>query len=128
MPAPISTAGADRTAEELHQMADECKDARQARRLRGVALVREGLYRSEVAQVLHTTRRSVYAWVARYEAFGFAGLKDASRSGRPRKLSASQRAEAASWVEAGTDPETGEAVRWRLSELVGRSGGVSESS
>ena len=118
MPAPISTAGADHTAEELHQMADECKDARQARRLRGVALVREGFFRCEVARALHATRRSVYAWVARYEAFGVAGLKDAPRSGRPRKLSASQRAEAAAWVETGTDPETGEAFRWRLSDLV----------
>jgi transposase len=59
-------------------------------RLHGVLLVAQGITSPQVAQLLGDAPRTVVNWVQRFEAHGLAGLSEGERSGRPRRLSASQ--------------------------------------
>ena len=52
--------------------------------------VKDGYTQREVAEFLGVHERTVRSWVARYRKKGNAGLATRSRSGRPRKLSASK--------------------------------------
>ena len=58
--------------------------------------------------------------VHRYNADGLAGLENRRRPARPRRLSAAQMAELATWVEAGPDPARDGVVRWRRQDLAHR--------
>ncbi len=48
----------DCTSEELHRLAGMCKDVRQSRRFRALAMVLDGVCRSEVASAQGTTVQS----------------------------------------------------------------------
>ncbi len=63
-------------------------EARYDHRLHGLLLVAQGLSAREVAHLLGDAPRTVAYWVRRFEADGLAGLVDADRPGRPRRLTA----------------------------------------
>jgi hypothetical protein len=57
------------------------------RRCRAVLLVAQGFLLVEVARISGMTEKHVRKWVRRFLDEGFEGLKDRSRSGRPRVFS-----------------------------------------
>lgn len=68
-------------------------EARYDHRLHGILLVAQGMSAREVAQLLGDAPRTVAYWVRRFEEEGLAGLVDADRPGRPRRLTEAQLAE-----------------------------------
>lgn len=75
---------------------DEIRRSQEARydhRLHAVLLVAQGVTCPEAAVLLGDSPRTVQYWVRRFEDEGFAGLADADRPGRPKKLSEQQLAE-----------------------------------
>jgi transposase len=75
---------------------DEIRRSQEARydhRLHAVLLVAQGVTCPEAAALLGDSPRSVQYWVRRFEEEGFAGLADADRPGRPKKLSEKQLSE-----------------------------------
>ena len=68
---------------------DEIQRSPQARydhRLHGLLLVAQGMSCGQVSHLLGDSPRTVAYWVRRFEAEGLAGLVDAERPGRPRRL------------------------------------------
>jgi len=65
-------------------------EARYDHRLHGLLLVAQGMSGHEVARLLGDSPRTVAYWVSRFEEEGLAGLVDAERSGRPRRLTEPQ--------------------------------------
>lgn len=63
------------------------------RRLRAIALLKEGYQPVEVARTLGVDRRSVRRWKAAYQQKGGRALKAIPSPGRPLKLSIEQRKE-----------------------------------
>jgi transposase len=63
------------------------------RRLRAIALLKEGYQPVEVARTLGVDRRSVRRWKAAYREKGRRALKATPAPGRPLKLSIEQRKE-----------------------------------
>ncbi|MBI5768953.1 MAG: helix-turn-helix domain containing protein [Verrucomicrobia bacterium] len=61
-----------------------------AHRLRSVRLVLNGRSTVEVAKVFGDSQTAVSKWVRNFKKEGFAGLKDAPRSGRPSAISPSR--------------------------------------
>ena len=75
---------------------DEIRRSQEARydhRLHAILLVAQGVKCPEVAALLGDAPRTVQYWVRRFEQEGFAGLADADRPGRPKKLDNQQLAE-----------------------------------
>jgi len=75
---------------------DEIRRSQEARydhRLHAVLLVAQGVTCPEAAALLGDSPRSVQYWARRFEEEGFAGLADADKPGRPKKLSEKQLAE-----------------------------------
>ena len=68
-------------------------ESRIYRRARIVLLAAHGLSKSAIAGRLGTNRYRVNLWLGRFEERGVPGLKDLSRSGRPREISALERHE-----------------------------------
>ena len=118
MSIPIPITNTDYTAEELHKLATQCNDGRQAQRIRGIAMVLNGTSRNAVAAALGTTAQSIRDWVLAFNRNGLDGLRDAPRSGRPRKLTEDQREQVCKWVEDGPDLEKDDRTHWRLEDLV----------
>lgn len=72
---------------------DEIRRSQEARydhRLHAVLLVAQGVSCPEAAALLGDAPRTVQYWVHRFEEEGFAGLADADRPGRPKRLSETQ--------------------------------------
>ena len=65
-------------------------EARYDHRLHAILLVAQGMSGRQAAQLLGDSPRTVAYWVQRFEAEGLAGLADADRPGRPRKLDQNQ--------------------------------------
>ncbi len=63
------------------------------RRMLALALVREGASRTDAAQAAGMDRQTLRDWVHRYNAEGFAGLRDRHGGGAPRLLSPEQERE-----------------------------------
>lgn len=61
-------------------------EARYDHRLHGLLLVAQGMSAREVAHLLGDAPRTVAYWVRRFETEGLAGIVDAERPGRPRRL------------------------------------------
>jgi len=75
---------------------DEIRRSQEARydhRLHAVLLVAQGVTCPEAAALLGDAPRTVQYWVRRFEEEGFAGLADADKPGRPKKLSEKQLSE-----------------------------------
>jgi transposase len=65
-------------------------EARYDHRLHAILLVAQGMSSRQAAQILGDSPRTVAYWVQRFEAEGLAGLADADRPGRPRRLDQEQ--------------------------------------
>ena len=65
-------------------------EARYDHRLHAILLVAQGMSGRQAAQYLGDSPRTVAYWVQRFETEGLAGLADADRPGRPRKLNQEQ--------------------------------------
>jgi transposase len=73
----------------IHILQDEIRRSYEARydhRLHATLLVAQGLSCRNVSELLGDSPRSVAYWVSRFESEGLAGLVDADRPGRPRRL------------------------------------------
>jgi len=66
------------------------EEPRYDHRLHGVLLVAQGMTCPEAGRLLGDAPRSVEYWVRRFAEKGLAGLVEGARSGRPRRLHASQ--------------------------------------
>jgi len=69
--------------DEIHRF----QEARYDHRLHAVLLVAQGVTCPDAATLLGDAPRTLQYWVRRFEEEGFAGLADADRLGRPKKLS-----------------------------------------
>ena len=116
----IAITRSELTATELRAAAAGAKDARAARRMLALALVREGADRATAARTCGMDRQTLRDWVHRYNAEGLAGLVNRGAPARPRRLSPAQMAQVAAWVEAGPDPERDHVMRWRRQDLQRR--------
>jgi transposase len=103
----------DLTPAQVRSVAGKTKDARAARRMPAIALVLEGVDRKSAAETCGTAGQTLRHWVHRYNAEGLTGLANRPSGGRRPRLTPEQRAELASRVEAGPDPERDGLVRWR---------------
>lgn len=107
----------EHTAEALRTIAAKCSDAAQVRRLLAVALVLEGLPRSQAAAMCGMDRQTLHDWVRRYNAEGVAGLISRQSPGRPPFLSEPEMSELKAIVIKGPDAEADGVVRWRCLDL-----------
>ena len=117
----------DFEAEELRRLAAKAKAGGQARRLLALAVVRDGLNRTEAARLGGMDRQTLRDWVHRFNQHDPDGLLDVKPSGRPPRLSAEQKELLRQLVEAGPDPQRDGVVRWRcvdLKRIVGQRFGV----
>src|SRR6266436_6431940 len=99
----ISITRADHTPAELRCAASRTGDGASARRMLALALVLEGRSRTEAARSCGMDRQTLRDWVHRYNAEGLAGLLDRQRPGPTSRLTDTQMAEMAKWVEDGPD-------------------------
>ena len=77
----------------IFALQDEIRRSQEARydhRLHAVLLVAQGVSCTKAASLLGDSPRTVQYWVNRFEEEGFAGLADADRPGRPKKLNEQQ--------------------------------------
>ena len=118
MSAAIALRG-DFTAAELRTLAGRTKDAKRARRLLALAVVRDGKPRAEAARIGGMDRQTLRDWVHRFNQFGPDGLIDRKPPGGKPKLSAGQREALRQLVEDGPDAERDGVVRWRCADLKG---------
>jgi len=65
-------------------------EARYDHRLHAILMVAQGMSCREVGTLLGDAPRTVAYWVNRFESEGLAGLADADRPGRPRRLTEQQ--------------------------------------
>jgi transposase len=77
--------------------------ARLVERARIIQAAASGRRLPEIAQALHLSRPTVYAWIHRFNEQGPDGLQERPRSGRPHTYTAEQRAEVI--ATALTDPK-----------------------
>ena len=117
MSAGLKATRLEHTAAELRRVASHKRDAAQVRRLLALALVLEGVSRSEAAAQNGTDRQTLCDWVRRYNDLGIEGLKSGSSSGRKPSLNCAQRAELLALAVKGPDPETDRVVRCRCVDL-----------
>jgi transposase len=117
MSAGLKVTRLEHTAAELRRVASRKHDAAQVRRLLALALVLEGVSRSEAAAQNGMDRQTLRDWVRRYNDLGIEGLKSGSHSGRKPSLNSAQRAELLALTVKGPDPETDRVVRWRCVDL-----------
>jgi transposase len=110
----------DLTAAQVRLAAGKTKDARAARRMLAIALVLEGVDRKTAAETCGMDRQTLRDRVHRYNAEGPTGLTNRPSPGRRSRRSPEQKAELASWVEAGPDPGRDGVVRWRRVDLKRR--------
>ena len=82
-------------------MATQTFHSREAQRLMGMRLLKQGLGVNEVARRLEVAHSTVSGWKRRLESGGMAAVKDRSRSGRPPKLNDQQRKRLAKILVAG---------------------------
>ena len=71
----------------------------------------------EIAKAYNVCRQSVSTWIRAWDSRGLSGLLDKPRSGRPRKLSPPQEAEAIGWIEE--EPRSIKQVIARIKDKFG---------
>ena len=82
-----------------------------------IALILDGTDRKAAAANCGMDRQTLRDWVHRYNDAGIEGLSNRRSPGRQPLLSVAQKAELASLVREGPDPETDGVVRWRRIDL-----------
>lgn len=73
------------------------EESRYDHKLHGVLLVANGYDSYQVAEMFGQNPTTIQRWVKKFNAFGFSGLKDGERTGRPSLLSDKQ------WQQLGED-------------------------
>ncbi len=74
--------------EDLLQAYKNHKDMRVKERLHAICMMQvQGRSMAETADILFRTYQFVHKWHDRYEKYGFIGLEEGSRCGRPPKIS-----------------------------------------
>ena len=97
------------------------------RRLRALALLKEGLQPVEVARRVGADRRSVRRWKAAARTQGEAGVRAKPAAGRPPKLRAKQRAQLEALLLQGAQAAGYHTDLWtcpRVAEVIERRFGV----
>lgn len=119
-----------RTPEEVAQLrallaeAESAKDLATWRRAKAVLGYLNGQKVISLGDALEVTRGSINRWLQWYQAMGADGLRDAERPGPTPRLSKAQKAELATFIEAGpqaagftsgmwTGPMIGDLIRRR---------------
>jgi transposase len=109
----------DRSSSELRALSGKCRDAAQVRRLLALAMVLDGVPRTEAAACNGMDRQTLRDWVHRYNEGGVDALKSRAIPGRTRYLTEAQMAELHQLVVEGPDLATDKVVRWRIADLQG---------
>ena len=107
----------DYGAADVRSLARKASDPNQVRRLLAIAAVYDGMNRAAAAAVGGMDRQSLRDWVYRFNADGPEGLHDRKPPGAVPKLTAAEKAELTTLVEAGPDPLVDSVVRWRRIDL-----------
>ena len=107
----------DHTAMELRLLAAKSRNAAQARRMLGIAMVLDGASRADAARQAGMDRQTLRDWVHRYNEGSIEGLVSRAAPGAAPKLSAAQMTELRELVVAGPDPALHQVVRWRCLDL-----------
>ena len=114
---PIPIRNHDHTAEELEQIARNCKEPRWAQRLRAVAMVVRGAQRWEAAEAHGVDVQTLRDWVERYNDEGPEGLRMPPAGGRPCRLGACEPDQLRARVEAGPEAEADAPSRFRPCDI-----------
>ena len=118
MSAKIAITRTDCTPNDIRQLAANCTDGSQARRLLAIASVMDGvMQRQEIARLCGTDPQILCDWVHRFNLEGPEGLKDKTRPGRPTRLDDSQKEMVHQWLKEGPDPEATGLSRWTLEDI-----------
>jgi len=101
----------------LAQASRRSKSGRVAQRLLAIRDIMLGRSRTWVCTQYGVSRENLRHWVQWYNVYGMAGLEDAPRSGRPCKLTPTQRA--ALQARVSVPPELGKdgVGRWRAADV-----------
>ena len=102
---PIPIRNHDHTAEELEQIARNCKEPRWAQRLRAVAMVVREAQRCEAAEAHGVNVQTLRDRVERYKDEGPEGLRMPPAGSRPCRLEESELDQLRARVEAGPEAE-----------------------
>jgi transposase len=119
MGSAVAITRTDFSAAELRQFAGKCQDAAQVRRILAIALVLEGVSRTEAAARNGMDRQTLPDWVHHYNTNGIDGLQSRQSSGRTPALTTDQMAELKALVLKGPDLLEHKVVRWRRQDLQG---------
>jgi hypothetical protein len=90
---PIEITRTEHSASDLRAIAAKCRDGARVRRLLALALVLEGVSRTEAAERSGMERQTPRDWVHRYNAEGIEGLKSGHGPGQAPALTAARMAE-----------------------------------
>ena len=102
----------------LRRLSRTSEDADQTRRLLALAMIYDGVSRTQAAEVGGVGRQIVRDWVERFNAQGPDGLQRRKAPGKKAKLNKRQRSALSKIVEAGPIPAIHGVVRWRLIDLA----------
>ncbi len=120
MSVAVAITRTDLSAAELRMAAAATRDANVARRLLALALVLEGVNRTEAARLCGMDRQTLRDWVHRYNEEGPDGLCNRALSGRPARLTQAQQGEVAGWINTGADLVRDGVIRWRRIDIKRR--------
>lgn len=117
MGAAIAIRRVDLDATGLRRAAARSRDSDAARRMLALALVMEGVSRTQAAEQCGMDRQTLRDWVHRYNEEGLAGLSSRASPGAPARLNEAQQREVLDLVLTGPDLKTHGVVRWRRIDL-----------
>lgn len=107
----------DYDSNALRHLSKRCSDTRQVRRLLSLAVVYDGMSRTEAARVGGMDRQTLRDWGVRFNNEGPDGLTDRPRLGGISRLTDAQLTKLRDIVEIGPDLEMHGIVRWRCVDL-----------
>ena len=102
----------------LRRLANQSRDAAQARRLLALAEIYDGGSRTDAARIGGVSLQIVRDWVLRFNKHGPDGLINRTAPGNRPKLNEEQRQALARMVESGPIPAIHGVVRWRRKDLA----------
>lgn len=117
MGAAVKITRSDEDSSELRRLAAKTADAEQSRRLLAIAMIKEGVNRTEAARLTGMDRQTLRDWVRRYNEAGAAGLLSRKPPGVAPRLTTEQMQELRQLTLDGPDPERHDVVRWRCCDL-----------
>ncbi len=105
------------SAAELLAFSRTSENVRHSHRILAIRDVLRGEARSAVCERYGVTRENLRHWVAWYNESGVDGLKDESRSGRPKMLPAEKTLPFKARIEAQPDVKKDGHTRWRAVDI-----------